>query len=221
MRGAWRPGTLDGLAPGAHVADELLITAARSSPPTPLPTLTSTRRLTSTLTLLALAIALVSALLGPAQTLAQTRTARCPSSTGHVKARRAHACARSTHKGKAHGRKHRSKHALAKEPQQGVPASLPAAYCEDGSSPVQASDGSFSCADGSAPECEDGAEPTRSSNGRSLVCAIPGGEGEEEAESGESECEEAGTSCPQIPAPSSDEHSCEVRAGESSSFLCE
>lgn len=189
-----------------------------------MPIHTSTRRLTSTLTLLACAIALVAALLGPAQTLAQTRrAASCPSSTAHAKTKRgAHACERSSHKGKAHGRKHRSKHALAKAPQQGVPASLPAAYCEDGSSPVRASNGSFSCADGSEPACEDGVQPTRSSNGKSLVCAILGGEGEEEAESGESECEEAGSSsCAQVPAPGSDEHSCEASAGESSSFLCE
>jgi len=189
-----------------------------------LPTHTSTRRLTSTLTLLACAIGLVAALLGPAQTLAQTRRAvSCLSSTAHAKTRRgAHACERSSHKGKAHRRKHRSKHALAKAPQQGIPASLPSAYCEDGSPPARASGGSFSCADGSEPECEDGAEPTRSSNGRSLVCAIFEGEGEEESESGESECEEVGSSfCAQIPASGSDEHSCEASAGESSSFLCE
>jgi hypothetical protein len=185
---------------------------------------TSTRRLTSTLTLLACMIVLAAALFGPAQTLAQTRTAAsCPSSTTHAKARRgARACGRSSHKSKAHGRKHHSRHALAKAPRQGTPASLPAAYCEDGSSPVRASDGSFSCADGSEPECEDGAQPTRSSNGRSLVCAIPDGEGEEETESGESECEEAGGSfCAQAPASGFDEHSCEASTGESSSFLCE
>ena len=189
-----------------------------------MPIHTSTRRLTSTLTLLAGAIALVAALLGPAQTLAQTRRAvSCPSSTAHAKTRRgAHACERSSHKGKAHRRKHRSKHALAKAPHQGVPVSLPAAYCEDGSPPARASNGSFSCSDGSEPECEDEAEPTRSANGRSLVCAILEGEGEEEAESGESECEEAGSSfCAQAPAPGSDEDSCEASAGESSSFLCE
>jgi hypothetical protein len=189
-----------------------------------LPIHTSTRRLTSTLTLLACAIALAVALLGPAQTLAQTRRAAgCPSSTAHTKAKRdAHACERSSHKGKTHRRKHRSKHALAKTPPQGVPASLPPAYCEDGSPPIRASDGSFSCADGSEPECEDEAQPTRSSNGRSLVCAIPDGEGEEEAESGESECEAVESStCAQVPASDSDEHSCEASAGESSSFLCE
>jgi hypothetical protein len=187
-----------------------------------LPIHTSTRRLTSTLTLLACVLALAAALLGPAQTLAQMRrAASCPSSTAHAKTRRtALACERSSHKAKAHGRKHRSKHALAKAPPESVPASLPAAYCEDDSPPARASGGSFSCADGSEPECEDGAEPTRSSNGRSLVCAIF--EGEEEAEAGESECEELGSSfCAQIPAPGSDEHSCEASAGESSSFLCE
>ena len=189
-----------------------------------MPIHTSTRRLTSTLTLLACAIGLVAALLGPAQTLAQTRRAvGCPSARAHAKTRRGtRACERPSHKGKAHGRKHRSKHALAKAPQQGIPASLPSAYCEDGSPPARASGGSFSCADGSEPECEDGAEPTRSSNGRSLVCAIFEGEGEEESESGESECEEVGSSfCAQIPASGSDEHSCEASAGESSSFLCE
>ena len=96
------------------------------------------------------------------------------------------------------------------------------ARCESGQTPVHGANGSFSCSDGSEPECEDGAEPTRSSNGRSLVCAILDGEGEEEAESGESECEEGGSSfCAQIPAPVSDERSCEATSGESSSFLCE
>jgi hypothetical protein len=188
---------------------------------------TSTR-LTSALTLLACAIALAAALIGPAQTLAQThRAVSCPSATSHAKARHgAHTCARSSHKAKGHHRKHRSKHALAKAPQQGVPTALPAAYCEDGAAPVRAGDGSFSCADGSEPECEDGVEPTPSSNGKSLVCAILAGEdeaqAEAEAEAEESECEEAASSyCAPAPIPGSGEHSCEVLSGGGSSFVCE
>jgi hypothetical protein len=191
-----------------------------------LPIRTSTRRLTSALTLLACAIALAAALIGPAQTLAQTRrAASCPSSTTHAKAGHgARKCGRSSHKGKSHRGKPRSKHALVKAPKQGVPATLPAASCEDGSAPVRASDGSFSCADGSEPECEDGVEPTRSSNGRRLVCAILAGEeeAESETENGESECEEPAASyCEPAPIPGSSEQSCEASSSASSSFVCE
>jgi hypothetical protein len=175
-------------------------------------------------TLLACLAALATALLGPAQTLAQTRRASCSSAAAHAKAAHSvHACGRSSHKGKNH-RRRRRKHAPAKPHQQGVPATLPAAYCEDGSAPARSSDGSFSCADGSEPECEDGAEPTRSSSGRSLVCAILSeeAEAEEEAEAGESGCEEAaGPFCTTAAIPGSDEGSCEASSSESSSFVCE
>jgi hypothetical protein len=175
---------------------------------------------------LACLLALVAALLGPAQTLAQTRRATCSSAAIHTKAvRGVHTCGRSSHKGKGHRRKRHSKHAPAKPHQQGIPATLPAAYCEDGDTPVRSSDGSFSCADGSEPECEDGAEPTRSSSGRSLVCAILSeeAEAEEEAEAGESECEEAvGSSCAAAAAIlGSSEQICEASSSESSSFACE
>jgi hypothetical protein len=187
---------------------------------------TSTQRLTSAMAALACLIALVAALLGPAQTLAQTRRATCSSALTHAKAvHGTHACGRSSHKGKGHRRKRHSKHAPAKTHQQGIPATLPAAYCEDGDTPVKSSDGSFSCADGSEPECEDGAEPARSSNGRSLVCAILDEEAqaEEEAEAGESECEEAGDlSCAAAAAiPGSSEQICEASSSESASFVCE
>jgi hypothetical protein len=184
---------------------------------------TSTRRLSSAMTVLACLIVLVVALLGPAQTLAQTHKASCSSAATHAKAAHsARACGRSLHKGKNHRHKRHSKHAPAKPHQQGIPATLPAAYCEDGNTPVKSSEGSFSCTDGSEPECEDGAEPTRSSNGRSLVCAILSEEAEEEAEAGESECEEAdGPFCAVAAIPGSDEESCEVSSSDSSSFTCE
>jgi hypothetical protein len=206
--------------PGALVADESL-TPIRALL-RPLLSHTSTRRLTSATSAIACVVALAAGLLGPTQTLAQTRRAAgCSSSPVQAKARRtARTCEHASHRGRSHHRKHHSRHVLAKTPKQGVPTSLPAAYCEDGSPPARASNGAFSCADGSEPECEDGAEPTRSSNGRSLVCATLAGEGEEEAETGESECEEVQSSfCTE--APGSDEHSCEATSGESSSFICE
>jgi hypothetical protein len=45
------------------------------------------------------------------------------------------------------------------------------AACEDGSAPVRAADGSFSCDDESQPVCEDGSTPTLSSDGSTLLCA--------------------------------------------------
>lgn len=46
----------------------------------------------------------------------------------------------------------------------------PEAVCEDGSAPVRAGDGSFSCDDESLPVCEDGSVPVPSSSGSTLVC---------------------------------------------------
>ncbi len=44
------------------------------------------------------------------------------------------------------------------------------AVCEDGSAPVPAGQGSFSCDDESMPVCEDGSIPAPSSSGSTLVC---------------------------------------------------
>jgi hypothetical protein len=50
------------------------------------------------------------------------------------------------------------------------------ATCEDGSAPVMAGDGSFSCDDESAPGCENGSVPTLSSDRSTLVCnVVPSG----------------------------------------------
>ncbi|MGD1056513.1 MAG: hypothetical protein ABR992_03785 [Solirubrobacteraceae bacterium] len=158
---------------------------------------------------------LVAALLGPAQTLAQTRKPSC----SHARAKRgAHACGQTSHKGKArHSKKHR-KHTLTAVPGEAVPAPTPAT-CEDGSAPVQEANGSFSCADGSEPACEDGASPTRSHTGKSLLCPVIA---EPESESGEEECEEGLSAlCSTEPLPGSKERTCEVSSSTSSSFICE
>lgn len=44
------------------------------------------------------------------------------------------------------------------------------AVCEDGSAPIRAGDGSFSCVDESQPVCENGSVPTPSSSGTTLLC---------------------------------------------------
>jgi hypothetical protein len=181
-----------------------------------LPTSRSTRRLASTLTLVVFLAVLVATLLGPAQTLAQTRKPSCP----HARAKRgAHACVQASHKGRArHSKKHRGRHTLTKVPGEAVPVPAPAS-CEDGSAPVQEANGSFSCADGSEPECEDGASPTRSHNGKSLLCPVIA---EPESESGEAECEEGLSAlCSTEPLPGSKEQTCEVSSSTSSSFICE
>jgi hypothetical protein len=46
------------------------------------------------------------------------------------------------------------------------------AACEDGSTPGQAGDGTFSCDDESEPTCENGSEPTLSSDGTTLLCNV-------------------------------------------------
>jgi hypothetical protein len=163
---------------------------------------------------------LAAALLGPSQTLAQARKLTCVSATAHTRAKHdAHGCVRSLHKHKAHHPTGRhAKHALTKAPGEVTPATTPAA-CEDGSAPIPAGDGSFSCGDGSEPECEDGSAPTRSADGNSLVCLLLS---EDEAEAGEAECEEGlGNECGLAPVPDADEQSCATTASSSSNFLCE
>lgn len=154
--------------------------------------------------------AFVVALLGPAQTLAQAHKASC-SGAVHAKAKRgAHACAQSSHKPKTkHHAKHASKKKTHKKTHRASQATVPAS-CEDGSAPLRAGDGSFSCDDGSEPECEGGATPAASRNGKSLVCLVAA---EDETGASEAECEEEGLGC-------SFEQACEA-SGEDSSSACE
>jgi hypothetical protein len=143
----------------------------------------------TTLLPLALSVAAAVALFGLfPPTIAQARKATCSSlSAGHPK--RAAACTQSRHRSKANARPkprakgHHSKHATTKtKPNKtGTPSpKLPspvAAVCEDGSGPVRASDGSFSCNDGSEPACEGDSSPVISRNGLTLVCRDVSSEG--------------------------------------------
>ena len=185
-----------------------------------MPISSSTRRLASALALAAALGVLLAALLGPAQTLAQTRKLVCSSSTAHTKARRgAHACVQPSHRRKAHhARRHHAKHAPGTASAEAVATALPAA-CEDGSAPVPSAGGSFSCGDGSEPECEDGSTPVRSADGKSLLCPLAT---EEASEAGEAECEEGiVAACAAGTVPDADEQSCEATSGSASSFVCE
>jgi len=176
-------------------------------------------RLALALTLTATLSVLGTALLGPAQTLAQTRRAAC--STGaHAKSRHAgaHACAQSSHKLKA-GKRHGKHSSTKKTSRTGSPGSQAvAALCQDGSAPVRGGDGSFSCADGSEPTCEDGATPTSTRNGKSLLCPAAS---EGEPASVETECEEESLGCATETSSGSGEQACEASASASSSFVCE
>ena len=69
------------------------------------------------------------------------------------------------------------------------------AVCEDGSAPVQVSEGSFSCDDESMPVCEDGSTPALSSSGSTLVC---GPESSDDSGATEVGCDE-GTIAVQAP----------------------
>lgn len=176
--------------------------------------LPSPRRLARPLLIALSALALLAALLGPSQTLAQTRGASCPSDARAGKPRHgAHACTHPSHRSTArHAAKRRAGHAHAKAKGKGkakgtdkgkakgtraahgagATVFVPA-RCEDGAIPVAGAGGSFSCEDGSQPSCEDGAAPTRSRGGAGLVCAVSSGE-EAQASAGEEvECEEAAT----------------------------
>jgi hypothetical protein len=163
---------------------------------------------------------LAAALIRPSQTLAQTRKATCPTTASRGKAKsNTAACDKSRHKrkGKRHDAgKHPAKHATAKLPNGVSPATVEA-FCEDGSAPVRAHDGSFSCEDGSEPLCEDGATPVRSKNGTRLVCHIFS---EEEASAAEVECEEAESSTCEADSGTGEEP-CEVSASDSTGAVCE
>jgi hypothetical protein len=175
------------------------------------------RRLALAVTLALSLSVFVMALLGPAQTLAQTHRAAC-SGAAHAKAKHgAHACTQSSRKIKAKT-KRRSKHASVKKTRKRSSAASQAmvpARCEDGSTPVREAGGSFVCEDGSEPQCEDGATPTVSRNGKSLVCAVPA---EGEASASESECEEESLGC--STGSGSGEQTCEAADGDSGS-ACE
>ncbi|MGD0454508.1 MAG: hypothetical protein ABSB69_13010 [Solirubrobacteraceae bacterium] len=178
-----------------------------------------TRRLTVLVTIALSLGVLIAALLGPAQTLAQTRKVACPTSTVRAKAKREGRTCTKTHKGKGHKTK-RPKHATKKAPKAGSPATpaTVAAQCEDGSAPVLSASETFSCTDGSEPACADGATPMPSDNGESLLCPVAT---EAEPGSSETECEEEGVGCSADTSPGSDEQTCEASASDSSSFVCE
>ncbi len=181
------------------------------------------RRLTLALTLVLSLAVLVAALLGPSQTLAQARRATCSSSATDSRAKLAvHTCVQPARKRRTHhATRHRAKHAKKTRKASPRPPVLAAAYCEDGSVPVRAGNGSFSCDDGSEPACEDGSTPTVSRNGRSLVCPVAG-EGEGEAGSSE-ECQagEAGAGCGAEAGSTSGVPACEAPSSEGSGPACE
>jgi hypothetical protein len=176
---------------------------------------------------------LAVALIGPSQTLAQkTGRLACATATGHGRAKQdGHVCVKLVRKRKAHrttkltvrGRHTKSvsgKSAPGKTPQgTTTPVSTTPASCEDGSAPVAAGGGSFSCGDGSEPTCEDWATPTPAANGKSLICPSTIEEGPEAIEA---ECEEGlATTCPAGATPGSDEQACAATASSNPDFICE
>jgi hypothetical protein len=170
------------------------------------------RRLTLALTIALSLVALVTALVGPAETLAQTHKAACSSSAAHPKKAKSttHPCASRKSKVKSTSK---AKHAKKKHHKRaGLSLRIPAS-CEDGNAPVL-SEGSFHCSDGSEPQCVDGATPTASHNGKMLLCAAVAGS---EGSSGEAECEEEELEC--VASSGSDEEACEAAA--SGSVACE
>jgi hypothetical protein len=128
------------------------------------------------------------------QAVAQARKAACSSSVTTHPERGTRACARASHtsepsqKRRTHRRPkvkgHHSRHAgarkgtaktktkAAKRTDKSATGGQTRALCENGSAPVRASDGSFSCADESEPVCPDGSTPVLSSNGSTLLCDV-------------------------------------------------
>jgi hypothetical protein len=180
-----------------------------------LTTLPPVRRLTLALAIALSMGALVAALIGPAETLAQTHKSACSSSAAPAKRSKgtSHPCPSHKSKGKGHGSSTKAKH-TKKRHKKGPLLRIPAS-CEDGNAPVP-SEGSFHCSDGSEPQCVDGATPAVSRNGKMLLCpAVATAEGE--AGSSEAECEEEELEC--VASSGSDEEACEAAA--SGSIACE
>ncbi len=182
------------------------------------------RQLAPVAMLLVVVGVLAAMLLGPSQTLAQTRKPGCTTSSAQTRGRHAsRQCTRSSCKTSVktqahHAAKHHGKHAPAAKPYKRTPKASPppAAKCEDGSAPVPAQEGGFSCADGSEPACEDGATPTPSASGKSLLCPVPS---EPEPGSSEVECGEAGVL--DCSGSGAGEQVCEASSGGRSSSVCE
>jgi hypothetical protein len=170
-----------------------------------------------------LLVALAVTLLGPAETLAQTRKG-CPTSASHSRTRHvARGCTQPSHRGKSKSQTHHKHHTkLApnkKTSKAGAPAATSAipARCERGETPARSAEGTFSCSDGSEPECESGAKPTASRKGDALVCPVAGAT-EAEASSTGHECEEEGLAC----STGAGEPACETPdSSNSSEFACE
>jgi hypothetical protein len=184
-------------------------------------TTTPKARRLAPISMLVLSLCVLAAmLLGPSQTLAQTRKPSCPTSSSHARGKRtAHSCTEPSHKAagrtqaRRSGKRHAKRTPAGGTRKRGSQPPPPAAVCEDGSTPEGDREGAFSCTDGSEPICEDGATPTPSHNGKSLVCPVPG---EHEPGSSATECEEAG-----VADCGSGELACEAPAGESTSAMCE
>ncbi len=166
----------------------------------------------------------------PTQTLASSHRPTCSTAAAHAHSTSAHAhtgprCSHSAHgqKGKPgahHTSGHHAKHHPVKKKAapKHAPTTVPAS-CEDGSSPVRAAGGSFSCKDDSRPDCEDGSTPTRSDAG--LRCPAPS-QAEDPEDEEESECEEGvGLSCDPDGAPGSSEQACLPAPGLRFSFVCD
>lgn len=153
---------------------------------------TSTRSLTAML-VLALSLATVLALLALSpRAIAQARKASCPASLAAHSKRGVSACAQAVRTSKSsrksgararskvkghhprHGKKKGTARTKAKRRTSSPASSQTRAVCEDGSAPVRAGNGFFSCADESEPVCENGSLPVLSSNGSTLVCAGKG-----------------------------------------------
>jgi len=136
------------------------------------------RRLITPLTS-ALSLAVAVAVLALAlQATAQARRAACRPLPGAHHRHGARACARSGHRSRAHARRrangHHSRHAVGRRGRANLPAtsSRTAAVCANGSEPILAGSGFFSCNDGSEPACPGGASPAPSGDGSALVCDV-------------------------------------------------
>jgi hypothetical protein len=177
-------------------------------------------------------VLLLALLAAPVQTLAQTHTARRASCSTRAGAHAKSASGRASclahrrkaavpHTAKRHTAKHM--HSKAHKPTKAAAPRLAPASCEDETTPVRQSNGSFACDDGSEPACEDESSPIRS--GHALACVIPPGTSPSPSP-GEAPCETTAESFCYTGSAGGTEPSCEdgsapITSSDGSETLCD
>lgn len=192
------------------------------------------RRALALLSTVLLLAALVALLVRVAPSSAQGSPAGCSPRAAHSGSQ-GRVCAALWHgtHAKTKAKHHHAKRVAAKKKKSkhqpatytpAIPAPVPA-VCEDASTPVRESEGSYSCADGSEPICGNGSEPALASKGPGPVCPTAA---KPVVEFSEASCEDGsapagasgGYTCDDGSHPECEDGSPPVLSGDGSMLAC-